>query len=111
MTRHLPAAGPALTARPCTHCAQLVVDAARTDTRDPMLLDAAPSDHGRVLVEVRPDGAVLAGVAALGTARAVRVIGRHTYSDHADTCPFASTWNKPARRGGAPRRGGGARRR
>lgn len=86
----------ALPAQPCDYCDTPIVWTTSTATRTPLPIDAAPSDTGNIFVERRPDGSLAAGVASVGAARSARVIGRPTYEHHANSCPFASAWNKAA---------------
>ena len=87
----------------CPHCAAAIVLATSTSGGDPLPVDAAPSDHGTVLVQRRADGTLDAGVASPGVARAARRIGRPTYLQHAPSCIDPRAWT-PARPRAAGRR-------
>ncbi len=83
---------------PCEFCGDPIVWTSSTAGAVPLPVDAAPSDHGTLLVQREPDGILFAGVASPGVARSARKMGRPTYLAHAATCPRAGEWNRPARR-------------
>jgi hypothetical protein len=97
----------------CSYCGQAVRwvrDSAAAGAH--LVLDAAPSDAGTVVLDVPHEvlttpavgmhdpahaGPQLSPLAAAGA----RAAGHATYTPHALRCPFASTWNRPAHK--APR--------
>lgn len=84
----------------CGFCGDPVVWTCATTGADPLMVDAIPSDSGKLLVQRDAAGTLWAGTASPGVARSARKMGRPTYRAHADTCPRAGEWNRPARRAG-----------
>lgn len=87
----------------CPHCAAPIVLATSTSSGAELPVDAAPSDHGTVLVQRRADGTLDAGVASPGVARAARRIGRPTYLQHAPSCIDPRAWAPSRPRAGRRR--------
>lgn len=91
-------------AEPCNFCGTSIIWVRSAASGSRMPLDAAPSEHGNVLLSRGPGGTVLGGVASTTGAAAARRAGQPTYQHHAVHCPHKARWNKPAARAGAARR-------